>query len=330
MDSQDFESLIFETPSQIQLGIEASKNIRISKKPDQIVFCGMGGSALAGDLLKVVFGEYKIKIPIIIHKDYDLPLTVTKNSLIVCASYSGNTEETLSAYKKAVAMKVKAIAMASGGQLEKLAIKNKTPYIGIDLKNIPPRLSVLYMFSSLVGLLVKSSILPGSAFSQLKSSAKNINVSDVKNLAFDIAVKAGSKTPLIYSSARISPLAYIMKINFNENAKIHAFSNALPECQHNEIQGFSDESLNKNFYPIFLKDKKDHPRISKRIDVMAEMITRRNFSFSIIDLNLKSIFDKIIFSLFFGGFASLRLAQLKDQDPIAVPLIEELKSALRS
>lgn len=329
MEPADFEGLIFGIPSQIQLGIESSNNnIKIPKKLDQIIFCGMGGSALAGDLLKMVFADMKVRIPVIVHKDYNLPLTTTKNSLIICASYSGNTEETLSAYKKAISLKLKTIVIASGGQLQKLAVKNKTPYIDIALKTIPPRLSVIYVFSSLINLLVKNKILPSSVISQLKNSQK-MHGGKVKELSFNIADKIGVKTPLIYSSLRLGSLSYIVKINFNENTKIHAFSSVLPECQHNEIQGFVDESLNERFYAIFLSDKKDHPRINKRIKVMTDMIAAKNFEFSVVDLNFKNIFEKIVFSMFLGGFLSLRLAEIKNQDPISVPFIEELKQALK-
>lgn len=325
----DFRGLLFTLPSQIKSGLEISQKIKFSKKPDQIIICGMGGSALAGELLKAVFIEQKLNTPIYLHKDYNLPLTINKNSLIICASYSGNTEETISSYKKARFLKKRVLVMASGGALGKLALKNKTPYINIDLNTLPPRLAVLFMFSALVGAMVNSKILPLKAISRLKSSEKNLKIEDIEKEANDIAEKIGDKTPLIYSSNRLNSLSYFLKISFNENAKIHAFCNVLPECQHNEIQGFSDASLSHKFYAIFLRDENDHQRINKRIEIMTQMIAKKNFDFYVIELKSKNIFDKIVFALIFGGFISLKSAQLKNQDPISTPLIDELKSALK-
>lgn len=327
----NFRNLILDISSQIKTGLESAKHIKLAKKPDQIIICGMGGSAFAGEFLKSVFNDSGVAMPLYLHKDYDLPLTISKNSIIVCASYSGNTEETISAYKKAKSLKLKTIAMASGGLLEKLARKDKAPFIEITAKGIPPRLTVLFMFSAMVKLLVNSNILSQSAESQLKSAAKNLKIEDIEGMAHDLSKMIGTKTPLIYSSGRLNPLAYFLKISFNENAKIHAFSNVLPECQHNEIQGFYDESLNERFYSIFLEDSKDNKRIATRIKIMSEIIAKRNFDFSIINLSnfgLKNVFEKIFFTLFLGGFSSLSSAELKNQDPLSVPLIDELKNAL--
>lgn len=329
MDSySDFRELLLSIPSQIQPGIESAKNIKFNKKPDQIIFCGMGGSALAADFLKAVFAEYKISVPICIHKDYDLPLTVTKNSVIICISYSGNTEETISSYKKASSLKLKTIVVAGGGQLQKIARKNKIPYIDIPTKNIPPRLSALCILSSLIKILVNSGILPSSAITKLISDGKNIKISEIEKQGYGLAEKIADKTPLIYSSAKLNPLAYFLKIAFNENSKIHAFLNILPECQHNEIQGFSDSALSPNFYTIFLKERSGERRLDKRINIMMEILDKRDFEFSLVEINSKNIFESIISAFIFSGFASLKLANNLKHNPIEVPIIEELKKAL--
>lgn len=332
MNSSNFRDLLLSIPFQAESGLMASRDMRLSKKPDQIVICGMGGSALAGEFLRAVFEEFKVKIPVYLHKDYDLPLTITKNSFIVCISYSGNTEETISAYKKALSQKLKILVMASGGKLRDLALKNKTSLISINLNKLPPRLSAFYMFSALVGVMINSKILSINAIRQLNSSVRNLKIKEIENSMNDIAGKIGGRIPLIYSSLKISALAYFLKISFNENSKIHAFSNFLPECQHNEIQGFADKSLSSKLFPIFLKDSGDsHQRINERINIMAQIIRKRNFNFSIIDFNscnLKNIFEKIIFTILAGGFLSLKIANMKNQNPISIPLIDELKNAL--
>lgn len=330
MDSySDFRELLLSIPSQIQSGIEAVRDIKPNKKPDQIIVCGMGGSALAAEFLKTILEEYKISLPLYIHKDYDLPLTTFKNSLIVCISYSGNTEETISAYKKALSAKLNVIAIASGGLLEKLARKNKTLYVDIRTKNIPPRLSVIYIFSVMIGVLANSKIISPKIITDLKSGIKNLKIKEIESSAYKLAENIDNKTPLIYSSRKLKSIAFFFKIAFNENAKIHAFSNFIPECQHNEIQGFSGESLNQVFYTIFLKYKNDHKKIAERIDIMEKILAKRDFDFSIIKLDSKNIFEVIVLAMLYSGFTSLRLAQIRNQDPIAVPLIEELKKSLK-
>lgn len=329
MDSfETFRELLLSVPSQIQQGIEAAKNIKLNKKPDQIIFCGMGGSALAADFLKAVFAEYKISVPVCIHKDYDLPLTATKNSVIVCISYSGNTEETISSYKKATSLKLKTIVVAGGGKLQKIAVKSKVPYIDIPTKNIPPRLSVLCILSSLIKVMVNSGILPTSALNGLISGGRDLKISEIEKQGYHLAKKIAGKIPLIYSAAKLKPFAYFLKIAFNENSKIHAFYNILPECQHNEIQGFSDTDSARNFYAIFLKERAGEKKINKRIDIMMEILDKRDFEFSLVEINSKNIFESIVSSFIFSGFASLESANALKHNPIEVPIIEELKKAL--
>lgn len=328
MDSQRFRDLILDIPSQIPAGISAAGNIKIKRKPSQIVICGMGGSALAGEFLKAIFDEYKIKIPLILHKDYGLPLTVGKNSFIICTSYSGNTEETISAYKKANSLKLETLAMSTGGLLAELAKKRKDRYIEIDVKDLPPRLSTLYMLSAIIAVFANSGVLPRSIISKFKKAA-GYNFEELEKSAQEIALEIGSKSPLVYSSNRLSAMAYFLKISFNENAKIHAFSNYLSECQHNEIEGFDDPSLAKKFHAIFIEDGKDNDRIIRRIEIMKHILSKKDFDFSSVDLNdRKTIFEKIIFILIFGGLLSLAVAQSKNQDPVSTPLIEGLKRSL--
>lgn len=330
MDSYSvFRELLLSIPSQIQSGIEAAKNIKFNKKPDQIIFCGMGGSALAAEFLKAIFAEYKISIPVCIHKDYDLPLTATKNSVIVCISYSGNTEETISSFKKAASLNLKTVAIAGGGKLKKIAARSKALYINIPAKNVPPRISVLCILSSLIKVMANSGILSASALAKLISGGKDLKISEIEKQGHHLAEKIADKIPLIYSSVKLSPLAYFLKIAFNENSKIHAFSNVLPECQHNEIQGFSDPVLAADFYAIFLKERSGDKKINRRIDIMMEMLDKRNFEFSLVEISSKNIFENIVSAIIFSGFASLKLANALNHDPLEVPIIEELKKALK-
>lgn len=175
IDKSNLRQVILDSPDQLSWAISNWKPIKFKKKFSNVILCGMGGSAWPIEFVinyLTTNPAMRIgKIPIIIHRNYGLPDEADKNSLMIFSSYSGNTEETIEAYKSAFKKGIKGVVMTSGGELEKIAIKNKTPVLSIPEKNIPPRFSTGYMVGFLSKLLGDAKIMKDASADILKQES---------------------------------------------------------------------------------------------------------------------------------------------------------------
>lgn len=296
-----------------------------SKNIKNIIICGMGGSALGGLFLKSIFDG----LPIIIRRDYGLPKEAGKNSLIICNSYSGGTEEPISSYFEAKKRNLKIYSVSTGGRMAEICEKNKTPRLELPLKNIPPRTSVFLQIPAIVKILENEGLITGNIIGQFKKAAGKINAKALEKSAENLAGKIAGKIILIYSEDRISPFAYHLKISLNENAKIHAFTNAIPECGHNEIAGFSRHSKNAgNFAVIFLSDGNEYPRNAEKARALADLIKKNGYPVYAAAIKGGNEFEKIINSTLFNNWLSFYLAKRLKEDVFAIDLIDELKKKM--
>lgn len=281
----------------------------------------MGGSALPGDIAKTIFQD--IKIPILVHKSYDLPAFVNKETLLFVVSYSGNTEETLSAYKVARGKSCTTIAVTSGGKLRKLAEHDKKPIILIP-SGIQPRLSIGYMFFAVLRVLQNSGIIKDKT-KDVKQLVEKLNDSKFKMNGEEIASKLVEKVPIIYTSDTMKVVAEIWKIAFNENCKISAFYNYFPELNHNEMLGFTTPKA--NFYVIMIREDDCHRRVAKRFKITKNIISK---SASTIEIVIKgpSHLLKVFSAIYIGLWTSYFLALKYGVDPTPVELVEQLKKKL--
>ena len=321
----EMEKIIADFPKQMKIGLNLSENIKIKGDFKNIIICGMGGSALPGDILSC--WEPKIKIPFYVHRGYGLPFYTTKNSLIISISYSGNTEETISALKEAIKRRLKVAVITSGGELEKIAEKNKLPLVKIP-SGIPPRLAVGYQFSALAGILINSNIVLNKK-SELISVADKLEKTEQEKEAMKIAKKLKDKIIIIYASNRFKQIARIWKISFNENAKIPAFYNYFSELNHNEMIGFTQKISNK-FQIIILKSKDDNPRILKRMKLFTNIFrAKKTISIKSIDIREGSLLFKIFSTIILGDRISYYLAREYKIDPEPVKIVEDFKKKLK-
>ncbi|OGZ61371.1 MAG: hypothetical protein A3F94_02285 [Candidatus Spechtbacteria bacterium RIFCSPLOWO2_12_FULL_38_22] len=276
----------------------------------------MGGSALPGLLLESLMASEKITV----HRDYELPQNITKNTFVVVMSYSGNTEEAISAYKTAKKQNLPLAAVASGGELEKLTQKDKTAYIKVP-SEIQPRIALGYQFMALVELTKAP-------------KPQNINI-DAKKIEQDaklLAKKINTSIPLFYASTQNKALAYIAKIQTNETAKRHAFYNIFPELNHNELEAWNMEHEAWNmeqFVIIMLKDKSDDKRIVRKMNLTAKLIEKKGYHVKVVDVSNVNWYNKVIHSVLFTNWLSYYLAIDAGIDPKPVNLIEEFKGLLR-
>lgn len=317
-DSLNLRRIILNFPKQFEWGEEAIEGLKINFKFKRLVFCGMGGSALPGELLKLYFEKSKINLPIIIHKDYNLPFPSGKNDFHFVISYSGNTEETISSFKELLKKRLKMIVISSNGKLEKLARKEGIPLILVP-KGIPPRFALGYFFSIIFKILKNKGIIKESD----KKFYLKLEPEKLEGEGINLAKKIKNRIPLIYSSKINFPLAQIWKINFNENSKVPAFANFFPELNHNEMQGF--ETFGRKFFIIFLQDKEDYSQIKKRMEITSKILKKKGVRGIILNLKEKDILLKIFKNILISEWTSFYLSQFYNRDPGPVKLVEEFK-----
>lgn len=326
IDKSNMRQTILDFPKQFKVGLASAKNTKISGKFKKILICGMGGSALPADILSIWFNTYKIALPLHIHRNYNLPYQVNKKHLIICISYSGNTEETLTCFKEAHKRKFKVVVITSGGKLAQLCEKYKIP-IAIIPKGFQPRMALGFQFAALMRILANGQIIKND-LSNISALEKSLNPRISEALGKKIAQKLKGKTPVIYAAERLKSLAMIWKIKFNENSKIPAFYNYFPELNHNEIVGF--DKSKKNIHLIILRDPADHPRILKRMKLIAYLIRKRKMGIDIIDIKGQDILYKIFSSILLADWASYYLALALGVDPTPVKINDEFKKKLLS
>ncbi len=295
-------------------------------KFENFIVCGMGGSHLAADLLKTWNPSFNL----VIHHDYGLPMLANNlnNYLIIISSYSGNTEEAIDSFNKAIAKNLQVACVSTGGKLLELAIEHKKPYITIPDTGIEPRSALGFSIVSLLKLMKEE-----QALSEIKKIADSINMNKAEKEGKILAKKLKNFTPIIYTSTKNEPIAYNWKIRFNETGKIPSFCNTFPELNHNEMVGFDGEnktkSLLKHFYFIFLKDKTDHPRIILRMDTLKNIFEKKGFFVEILELEGKNIWGKIFSSLLLADWTAYYTAEQYGLKAQETEIINKFKETLK-
>lgn len=301
---------------------------RTAKKTfKKIIVAGMGGSHLAADLLRGADPT----IPLIVHRNYgmpSIPSSERSSTLLIASSYSGNTEETIDAFRDVGRMKVARAAIAVGGTLQALARKARAPYVQMPDTGIQPRSALGFSIKGLAALM---------GFSSIEAELSLLTMT-LKPLAFEGRGKAFAKMlkgsiPLIYASAQNEAIAYNWKIKLNETGKVPAFYNVLPELNHNEMTGFDstkkNETLSKRFFVIFLSDDHDDPRIQKRMAVLRRLYGAKGLRCAVVPLKGANRWMKIFSSLVLADWIAYYTALLYGAEPEQVPMVEEFKKMIR-
>lgn len=345
-DKSDMSNLLLDFPQQYQraykMALEAiPKYTQLSPdifgKAKNILISGMGGSAIGGDLLRSLFVD-RCHVPIMVNRNYRIPEFVNKDTLFIAASYSGNTEETLTALDEAVKKNAKIFAISSGGILEEVCKSKGFPYFSITHKGIQPRCAFGYLFMPMLVLLNKLGFITDitsevtEAVKVLSESASvfSPDMPTKDNLAKQIALKIHNKLPVIYASQNyFDVVAMRWKGQFNENSKMMAFHNVIPEMNHNEIVGWGiPDDITKRCVVIMLKDAGDLPKIQKRINITSDLISKEGPEIVSVDSKGKSPLAKALYLIYLGDFASYYLAGLNGVDPTPIERIDIFKSML--
>ncbi|MBT4824567.1 bifunctional phosphoglucose/phosphomannose isomerase [Candidatus Woesearchaeota archaeon] len=321
---KDIRQVVLDMPKHIVEAISIVKDFKVDSLVNSIVIAGMGGSAIAGDVLKTYLSDMK-DLRIEVNRDYQLPSWVDEDTLVIVSSYSGNTEETISAYRDALKKKCKVVGMATGGKIKELFTKKNQPFITLP-GGLQPRNAICYSFFAMLRMLENSNLIPKQT-EFIKNTVLALKKPMLDNAAKDLAKSLVGKIPLIYASHNLAVVAYRWKCEFNENTKIHAFCNILPELNHNELVGYTKRLA--DFHVIFLKDQEDNKHIKKRIKITKSLVKHYNVPVTEIGISGPDKLTKLFSAIMMGDLTSVHLAKEYGVDAGPVEIIEKLKDMLK-
>lgn len=301
---------------------------------DNIVFAGMGGSALAA-VVSMSWPGYQIPFQVV--RDYDIPAYVSDKTYFIASSYSGNTEETLSALEQAEARGAKIAVIAAGGKLAEIAQAKGYP-LALLPKAEQPRYAVFYSLKALIVLLEQAGLLAAEgANAELEKTAAFLKtatdpwaptVPTDKNQAKQIALEIIGKSAVIYSGPKLAPAAYKWKISFNENAKHVAWLNQFPEFNHNEFMGWTQQPVDKPYAVIDLRSQLEHPRVQKRFEVSERLLSGKRPAPIVVEAQGEGLLEQLLWTIALGDFVTIYTALLSNINPAPVDLIEKFKKSL--
>lgn len=301
---------------------------------ENVVYAGMGGSALAAQF---VHTWPQLRVPFEVVRDYDLPTYVGQHTLVIAASYSGNTEETLSALEQAEARGAQIAVIAGGGKLAERA-QQKGYMLALIPKAEQPRYAAFSNFKALLSVLscaglvnmteAEGELSEAAAFLQKAAKAWRTDVPTRQNPAKQLALELTGKSVVVYSGPKMYPAAYKWKISINENAKHVAWVNQLPEFNHNEFIGWSEQPVDKPYAVVDLRSSLEHPRTQKRFEVTERLLSGRRPAPFVVEAQGDTLPKQLLWTAVYGDFVSLYLAMLNGLNPAPVELVEKFKKEL--
>ncbi len=331
---KDIREFFHQVEDAVAIG-NASK-IKIPRKGIRtIVLTGLGGSAIGGDVLRSYLTD-DIKVPIIVNRFYSLPAYVDSSTLVIVSSYSGNTEETISAYKDAIKKKAKILCITTGGVVAAMAKKYHHPRITIP-GGLQPRAALGYSVFPLLMTLIRNGFVKNKTkeiketIALLKELGEQYSSSDAStNDALSLAQRIHGRLPIIYSSTeKFDTVNVRWRGQICENGKQLAYGNMFPELNHNELVGWRVlKDLMKQFEIIVLRDKDDHKRVAARMDITEQLLREYAANVTEIHSRGKTLMARTFSLIHFGDWVSYWLAILNREDPAPVKAIDFLKKKL--
>lgn len=322
-------------PSQTTFDASVLSPEHDDREIKSVLITGMGGSALSGLVIRVLL-QNELTIPFEIVREYDLPGYVNQNTLVIASSYSGNTEETLSALEQAKQKGAQIAIVASGGKLIEAAKASNIAHV-IMPTGVQPRMAMIYSLKSIFSLMVNFGVISNTWITDLEELSgwleqeRNNWLPEVpteQNYAKQLALETIGKSPVFYGSPLTAPLAYKWKISWNETSKNTAFWNEYPEFNHNEFMGWTSHPVEKPFVVFDIKSSFDRPRVLQRFELSDRLLSGKRPQAKEILLKGNTLLAQLVWGCILADFASIYTAILNGVDPTPVVLIEKLKQEL--
>lgn len=316
----DYLGIIEDLPHHIRDAVKLASGVKVDGDINSVLVTGMGGSGIPANIVAALLKDSKI--PVVVNKDYVIPAFVNDKTLVFVVSYSGNTEETLSAFKEVQKKHAKLVVVTSGGKLKQSDVGVKQIIIPAGM---PPRSAVGFLLFPILVVLHNSKILKLSNDEILKV-VDALHLRELRSKAVELSQQLFGKIPLVYASPSLEPVALRWKQAINENAKQHAFWNVFPELNHNEMMAYNSNS--SAFHVVLLRDEKDGVRIQKRIDLTKAVVKKAGASVTEVMLKGESLLVKMMTAIFMGDLVSYHLGIKNNADPAETIMIEEFKTKL--
>lgn len=304
------------------------------EKVQNILFCGMGGSAIGGNLVQTYLTD-ELSVPMLVNRNYSIPGFVDENSLVIMSSYSGNTEETLSAFAHASETGAQIFGISSNGEITRKLHNSGAPVIEIP-GGMQPRAALGFSFIPMVRMFKKIGLVDREIESAIKETIQL--VSDLhehysedsdENLAFSLAKNIPGKVPIIYTAPELEVVGIRWKGQLAENAQMLAFTNALPEMNHNEIMGWDQQPEFLSQTELFwMRDNTTHEQVQRRIEITADLLQHYPERMHILETRGRSWMTRLFSLIILGDWVSLYAALIQGLDPTKIERISQLKERL--
>lgn len=300
------------------------------KDCQNIILCGMGGSAYGGYIVSSLLKE-RLRVPLISNNDYQIPLFANTNTLAIFSSYSGSTEEVLSCVQKATEKSLKITGITSGGKLGEFLKGQDLPALIFDPKSNPsgqPRLGTGYMVLGTIAILNKLGFVTVAedevmqAISELENDLENIKIK-----AQNMAKKIKGSIPIIFAAEHLSGNAHILRNQFNETAKTFSAFSQLPELNHHLMEGLKNPE-DKKLFVLFISSDLYSDKLKMRLELTKDVVEKNNVVFDEYKPTGSSKLSQMLNALSFGGYLTLYLAFEYGQDPSLIPWVDYFKEQL--
>ena len=337
-DAGDMLGVIGGLPAQLEIAWGLTRSLEPpagTADVTAVAVLGMGGSAIGADLVRGVYAD-RLRVPLVNVRDYDLPAFAGARTLVVASSFSGSTEETLSAVGQALQRGCPLVAVTTGGLLQSVAERAGAPLISFPGEG-QPRASVGYGVVLLAGLLERAGLLDvdraevaaaaASARAMVERCAPEVetDANPAKRLAWSLV----DRFPVVEGGGFLGVVARRWKTQLNENAKSSAAWEELPEATHNAIVGYAQpESLHERMFVVLLESPDEHPRISRRLSLSAELLAEQQIPYEVVAAGGSGRLAQALSTIVLGDFVSAYLGILYGLDPTPVEAITRLKRRL--
>jgi glucose/mannose-6-phosphate isomerase len=335
IDPEDMLGKVSEMPRQLaqarRVAATLAPDPRLSDV-DAVIVLAMGGSAIGAELVAAAAGD-RLRVPLLVHRDYGLPAGAGERTLIVAASHSGETAETLSGFAAARQLGLPTVAITTGGRLAASATEAGMPVLEYQLGG-QPRAAIGYGVGLVHELLSRLGLVRepdpiASAVSVTEDLVERLgpSVETDANPAKQLAWAIFGRTPIVYGHGPMAAVAHRWKTQFNENAKVPAFCNQLPEATHNELAGWGQDGdvTRQVFQLILLRHDFEHPQVMRRFDLVDEYLDEVVGAVHTVRAEGEGLLAQLFDLALFGDMTSLHAAAEQDVDPGPIPVLDDIK-----
>ena len=325
--------LIEGFPAQLREALQIASEVKLAQPVHSIhhvLVAGMGGSGIGGSLIKTLAAS-ELAVPLDVSKSYDIPAYIGENSLFIACSFSGNTEETLSAIESAAAKGAHIICITSGGKLRDFAAQHNLDVILIPGHSNSPRASIGYGLVQLYRILSIFGILPSDFSAEIREAADLLEAetAGIRKISLDLTAACRNQFPVLYGDSWLEAVLVRTQQQIAENSKQLSHVNVFPEMNHNELVGWKfPEFLFSNTTTILLRTSFDHPRSSARMDICLDIFRKTCGKVLEVEALGKTRFSQAIYLIHLLDWLSFDLAEANQVDPFPVDVINYLKNEL--